>query len=107
VRILLELEFAGARSEKYDEKSRKPKVESVSLKEDLSRRDFTVNALALPIDKILKRNWKEFVIDESNGIDDLKDMVLRTPLEPAQTFSDDPLRMLRAIRFASKLNFCN
>ena len=103
--VLLELEFAGARSEKYDEKSRKPKVESVNLKEDLSRRDFTVNALALPIDKIFKKNWQEFVIDEFNGIDDLKDLVLRTPLEPTQTFSDDPLRMLRAIRFASKLNF--
>jgi len=103
--VLLELEFAGARSEIYDEKSRKPKVESVELKEDLLRRDFTVNALALPIDKIFKKNWKDFVIDEFNGIDDLKDKILRTPLDPSDTFSDDPLRMFRAIRFAAKLNF--
>jgi len=103
--VLLELEFAGARSEQYDEKSRKPKVAPVNLATDLSRRDFTVNALALPLPYIFKRNWKKFVIDEFAGQQDLIDKILRTPLEPKRTFSDDPLRMLRAVRFASQLGF--
>jgi len=104
-KVILELEFAGARSESYEKGSRKPKVQPVDLKTDLSRRDFTVNALALPVDKIFKRNWKKFIIDEFSGIDDLYDKILCTPLEPKTTFSDDPLRMLRAIRFAAQLNF--
>jgi len=103
-KVLLEFEFAGARTESYEKNSRKPKIKSVNLKEDLSRRDFTINALALPVDKIFNKNWKKFVIDEFGGLYDLSDRILRTPLEPKATFSDDPLRMLRAIRFASQLN---
>jgi len=104
-KILLELEFAGARGEIYEKNSRKPKVASVNLKTDLSRRDFTVNALALPIGAIFKRNYRNFVVDEFNGLKDLKNKTLKTPLEPSKTFSDDPLRMLRALRFASQLEF--
>ncbi|MFA6485802.1 MAG: HD domain-containing protein [Candidatus Magasanikbacteria bacterium] len=99
------LEFAGARAESYHDKSRKPKVVATTLKDDLSRRDFTVNAMALPVDAIGKKTWKKLIIDEFNGQEDLKNKILRTPLDPDITFSDDPLRMLRAIRFAAQLNF--
>lgn len=101
----LVLEFAGARAESYHAKSRKPKVVGATLKEDLSRRDFTVNAMALPVDAIGKKNWGKLVIDEFSGQKDLAEKILRTPLDPDVTFSDDPLRMLRAIRFAAQLNF--
>lgn len=103
------LEFAGARSEKYDEKSRRPKVKTASLEEDLSRRDFTVNAMAAPISCFLKSptlaSVKKCVIDPYGGQADLKNHILRTPLAPDKTFSDDPLRMLRAIRFSAQLGF--
>ncbi len=105
----LVLEFAGARTEKYDEKSRKPKVEAASLEKDLERRDFTVNAMAIDVTKYERyENTKEIsdiAIDPFNGRQDLEDKILRTPLDPDVTFSDDPLRMLRAVRFAAQLNF--
>ncbi|MBU1613408.1 CCA tRNA nucleotidyltransferase, partial [Patescibacteria group bacterium] len=105
------IEFAGARSEKYFERSRKPVVETTTLEEDLSRRDFTVNAMALPVACFAglispgARKINSQIVDPFNGREDIKNKILRTPLDPDKTFSDDPLRMLRAIRFASQLNF--
>jgi len=93
------LEFSSARKESYNKKSRKPVIEFSSLEDDLSRRDFTINALAVPLQKI------ETIIDLFGGIDDIKKKIIRTPLEPEKTFDDDPLRIMRAIRFASQLNF--
>jgi len=95
------IEFVGAREESYERDSRKPLVKSASLESDLSRRDFTVNTLAASI------NREKFgeVTDPYNGKSDLKNKILRTPLEPEKTFDDDPLRMMRAIRFASQLHF--
>lgn len=105
----LEIEFAGARSESYQEKSRKPQVEKADLNTDLGRRDFTVNAMAAPVKLFVKKvsvaSLKKSIIDPFFGIEDLKNKVLKTPLEPDATFSDDPLRMLRAIRFAGQLGF--
>ena len=98
----VELEFAGARSEKYDSKSRKPKVEATSLEEDLKRRDFTVNTLC---QKISVGGKLGEIVDLFNGQKDLEKKMLRTPLDPDTTFSDDPLRMMRAARFASQLGF--
>ncbi len=105
----IELEFAGARTEAYRAKSRKPQVKPATLDEDLSRRDFTVNAMALPAELLLKKITptilKKKIIDPFNGQKHLKEKVLITPLDPDKTFSDDPLRMLRAVRFAAQLNF--
>jgi putative nucleotidyltransferase with HDIG domain len=95
----VKLEFASSRVESYDRSSRKPEVEFGTLEEDLSRRDFTINALAVEL-----RNPVS-VIDKYNGIDDLKNKMIKTPLEPDKTFYDDPLRIMRAFRFASKLGF--
>ncbi|PIT87618.1 MAG: tRNA nucleotidyltransferase [Candidatus Magasanikbacteria bacterium CG10_big_fil_rev_8_21_14_0_10_40_10] len=107
-KIILELEFAGARTEKYNSKSRKPQVLATDLAQDLSRRDFTINAMALPASELiggLKKIKKSAIIDLFSGRKDLKNKILRTPLDPNVTFSDDPLRMMRAVRFATQLDF--
>lgn len=97
----LNVEIVGARKESYRKDSRKPIVENGTLKNDQDRRDFTINSLALSLHK---DNYGE-LLDPFGGMKDLEDGVLRTPLEPKQTYSDDPLRMMRAIRFATQLDF--
>jgi putative nucleotidyltransferase with HDIG domain len=97
----LDVEFVGARKESYAPDSRKPEISSGSIEDDQNRRDFTINALAIN----MHPNHFGILVDPFQGVNDLENGIIRTPLEPGITYSDDPLRMMRAVRFASQLNF--
>ena len=97
----IQIEFISARQESYDPSSRKPKIKHGSMEDDQKRRDFTINAMSISLNKKTFGN----LIDPFNGQEDLKHKIIRTPLEPDKTFSDDPLRMFRAIRFSNQLDF--
>ena len=96
-----DLEFVGARKESYNRQSRKPEVTTGTFDEDISRRDFTINTLAVSINK---SNFGQ-LIDKYNGLNDINNRIIKTPIDPLVTFNDDPLRIMRAYRFASQLNF--